>query len=94
MAIQVSTDKELKSLLRKAGFILSINYSTNAAIVHRTSCPHVNPDNPKGIQPSSKTSNNTGEFWYSDSREGTLKKVRDIGRTRKLRLRFCGVCNP
>jgi hypothetical protein len=94
MAIQVSTDKELKNLLRKAGFILSVDYSTNAATVHRTSCPHVNPENPKGIQPSSKTSSNAGEFWYSESREDTLKKVKDIDRTKKLRLRFCGVCHP
>jgi len=94
MAIQVSTNEELKNLLGKTGFILSVDYATKDATVHRTGCPHVNPDSPKGIHPSYKTSNKTGEFWYSDHREGTLQKVKEIERTRKLKLRFCAVCNP
>jgi hypothetical protein len=94
MAVQVNTDKQLKKLLGKRGFILKVDYPTKDAIVHRTSCPNVNPDNPKGIHPSIKTSTKTGEFWYSDSREETLKKVREIVRTKKLRLRFCAVCCP
>jgi hypothetical protein len=94
MAVQVSTDKELKNLHRKKGFILNVDYLTKDVVVHRTSCPHVNPDNPKGIRPSSKTLNKTGEFWYCNSREDTLQKVGELGRTTKLKLRLCAVCKP
>jgi hypothetical protein len=94
MTVKISTDEELKNLLRETGFILNVDYPTKDVIVHRTSCKHVNPDNPKGIQPSNKTSNNTGEFWYSNSREDILRKVREISQARKLKLRFCSVCDP
>jgi hypothetical protein len=94
MTVQIFTDEELKKLLRETGFVLNVDYPTKDIIVHRTSCKHVNPVNPNGIRPSSKSSNNTGEFWYSNSREDILRKVREISQARRLKLRFCRVCDP
>jgi hypothetical protein len=94
MLIQITTDEKLKKLLRETGFVLNVDYPTRDAKLHRTYCSHANPDNPTGIQPSRKTLNKTGEFWYSEDREEILQKAEELAGIGKLNVTFCAKCNP
>jgi len=94
MIVQVFTDEGLKKLLKETGFILNVDYPTKDVKVHRTGCPYANPDNPRGVKPSSKALNRTGEFWYSKNRHEILQKAEEVANTRKFNVTFCAICNP
>jgi hypothetical protein len=94
MLIQITTDEKLKKLFSESGFILNVDYPTRDVKLHRTKCQYANPDNARGMKPSSKASNQTGEFWYSKNRTELVQKADEFRRKRKFRFAFCSECNP
>jgi hypothetical protein len=94
MAIQIFTDEELKKFLSESGFILNVDYLTRDVKLHRIKCQYVNPDSARGMKPSSKTSNQTGEFWYSKNRTELVQKADEFRRKRKFGFALCSECNP
>ena len=92
--IKILDNKQLKTLLNKKGYLVNIDYPTKDAKLHEISCRFCNPDDPQGVQPTSKSDTNNGEFWFSDSRNEAVQKAKDIASEKGYRYSLCGICNP
>jgi hypothetical protein len=89
LLIEVVEDKQLKSLLFSDGFLINVDFPTRDVKLHNVKCKYCNPDSPAGAKPSSKKPNDTGEFWYSDSREEANSKATEIATKRGYNYSVC-----
>jgi len=91
---EITTDEELERLLHTKGFLVNVDYPTKDVKLHKINCRFCDPKNPKGVKPSSKKLNNTGEFWHSTDREETDSKAEEIAAKKGFNYSLCRTCKP
>jgi len=91
---EIIGDEQLAKLLLTKGFLVNVDHPTKDVKLHKISCKFCDPRNPKGVKPSSKTQNKTGEFWYSDNRNEANSKAQQIATKKRYNYSLCANCNP
>ena len=94
MLKEIHTDRELRLLRRKDGYVLNIDFGNYVVKLHRTSCRFCNPEEVWGIKVESKIAHKTGETWYAESIEEADAKAAEMVRNRGFSYSSCKLCNP
>ncbi len=94
MLTEIITDEQLIKLLATTGYLVNVDYPTKEVKLHTIDCMFSDPISTIGVKPTSKRSNKTGEFWYSESFEEANSKAEEIARKRGYHYSLCPICNP
>jgi hypothetical protein len=93
MLIEILTDKQLIDLYTSNGYIVYVDYSKKEVKLHTVDCMLADPISKVGIKPSKARENNTGEVWFSESREEVIVKGYEIAEEKGYTYVVCPICD-
>jgi len=93
MLTEIMTDKQLIDLYTSNGYLVYVDYPKNEVKLHTVDCMLADPISKVGIKPSKARENNTGEVWFSDSREEVIVKGNEIAEEKGYTYVVCPICD-
>jgi len=93
MLTEIMTDKQLIDLYTSNGYLVYVDYLKKEVKLHTVDCMLADPISRVGIKPSKARENNTGEVWFSDSREEVIVKGKEIAEEKGYSYVVCPICD-
>lgn len=93
MLVEIMTDKQLIDLYTSNGILVAVDYPKKEVKLHTVDCMLADPISRVGVKPSKARENNTGEFWFSDSREEVIAKGKEIAENKGYNFIICPICD-
>jgi hypothetical protein len=90
---EIVTDEQLIKLYTTPGYLVAVDYSKEEATLHTIDCMLADPISTIGVKPSKVRKNNTGEFWFSESRDEANSKAEEIAQKKGINYSVCPICS-
>ncbi|MGD2066711.1 MAG: hypothetical protein PVI43_06050 [Candidatus Bathyarchaeota archaeon] len=93
MLTEIMTDQQLIDLYTSNGYLVSVDCPKKEVKLHTVDCMLADPISRVGIKPSKMRESNTGEVWFSDSREEVIAKGKKIAKNKGYTYIVCPICD-
>ncbi len=94
MLTEIVTDEQLIKLYTTQGYLVEVSYLKEEVKLHTVDCMLADPISTVGVKPTKARKNNTGEFWFSESRDEVKSRAEEIAHKRGYKYSICPICNP